>query len=63
MKFENDRKYDFVVKVKENMLWVSVDGNDKITFKIPDYITKRGYITFWKYHASNSVKFENIKLK
>lgn len=62
-KFDNDRKYDIVVKVKENMLWVSVDGNDIITFNMPDYITRKGYITFWKYHASNSVKFENIKLK
>lgn len=63
MKFDNERKYNIVVKVKEDMLWVSVDGNDKITFKIPDYITKKGYITFWKYYASNSVKFENIKLE
>jgi hypothetical protein len=63
MKFDNERKYNIIVKVKEDMLWVSVDGNDKITFKIPDNITKKGYITFWKYYASNSIKFENIKIR
>lgn len=61
--FENDREYYVIVKVKEKMLWVSVDGNDIITFNIPGDIERKGYITFWKYHASNSVKFENIKLK
>jgi hypothetical protein len=62
-KFENDKKYDVIIKVDDKLLKVSVDGSDIITFNIPEGFTRKGYITFWKYHASNSIKFENIKIR